>query len=351
VSKMKTKTVILLSFVLFLSYCGKKGPLVLEPLQLPPAILNLQLRQVGSQVELSWKFPTLLADNKTSLLMGQLRGVYIHHMDKPFVADGFQKKSELLAKLKSAELLRRGDGITAYALDFKAKLLKDKEHAFAVSYQYGRTHSALSAIAKITTRTPPEPVRDLRINREGKATVLSWSRPQTDSEKQPLKAITGYKVYRRIVQGKVSGNFSAINPGPVGGEYYEDRDTGVDGEYEYQVSTLLAENIESSPSNVAKTMVQDTFPPDVPANLVAFTAKDHIFLTWEAGRDPDLDHYVVYRKTSEDEDFKLPGTAVTDNFFHDKQITKGQMYIYAVAAVDKKGNESEPCRPVTQLFE
>ena len=43
----------------------------------------------------------------------------------------------------------------------------------------------------------------------------------------------------------------------------------------------LDERVESAPSNTAKIKVLDTFPPDVPVNLVIFTAKDQIFLTWE----------------------------------------------------------------------
>jgi len=100
-----------------------------------------------------------------------------------------------------------------------------------------------------------------------------------------------------------------------------------------------------------KISIKDTFPPDVPANLVAFTAKDHIFLTWEAVHDNDLDHYIVYRRSAKEEDFKPLAASVTENFFRDMQIVKGQIYVYAVAAVDKKGNESEASRPVRQLFE
>jgi fibronectin type 3 domain-containing protein len=42
---------------------------------------------------------------------------------------------------------------------------------------------------------------------------------------------------------------------------------------------------------------------------------------------------------------------VTDNFYRDRQVAKGQMYAYTVVAVDKKGNESEPSRAVRQFFE
>jgi len=206
-------------------------------------------------------------------------------------------------------------------------------------------------LKKITTRTPPQAIQDLKYAREGKVVVLSWSRPQTDSEGQPLAAIDGYAVYRRIYQGKIPGAFKMINAKIAAGEYYEDHDTGADGEYEYQVASRLSERIESAPSNQVKIVVRDTFPPDVPANLVTFTAKDHIFLTWEAVRDQDLGHYLVYRKSSKDEDFKLLDAAVTENFYRDKQIVKGQLYIYAVAAVDKKGNESEISTSVRQIFE
>jgi len=348
---MKKNIMTLLAIILSFSYCGKKGPLVLEPEKLPPAVNDLRLRQVGSQIELSWKFPVLLSDKKTPLPSSQIRGVAVYHLAKPFNPETFLKKSELLARPKAGELLQRGQGTFACALPIKAKLLKDKEHAFALTYQLGRTRSALSAIEKITMRTPPEPVRDLKTSREGKVVVLNWSRPQVDSEGQPLKAITGYTVYRRILQGNNLDAFAAVNEKAVKGEYYEDHDTGADGDYEYQVASLLDERIESAPSAAVRIKIQDTFAPDVPANLVAFTAKDHVFLTWEAVRDRDLAHYLVYRKSAKDEDFKLLDAAVTDNFYRDRQVAKGQMYAYTVVAVDKKGNESEPSRAVRQFFE
>ena len=348
---MKKNILNLLALTLVFTFCGKKGPLVLEPEKLPLAAADLQVRQIGNQVELKWKFPALLSDKKTPFQLTLCRGVTIYHAAKLISPEAFLKKSELLARPKISEISDRGDGTYSFALPFKAKLLKDKEHAFALAYQYGRSRSTMSSIEKITTRTPSRAIQDLKLDREGKVVVLNWSRPQTDSEDQPLSAIAGYTVYRRIHLGKNPGAFRAINSKTVAGEYYEDHDTGADGEYEYQVASLLSERIESAPSNQVKIRIQDTFPPDVPANLVAFTAKDHIFLTWEAVRDRDLDHYIVYRKSSKEEDFKLLAASVTENFYRDKQIVKGQLYLYAVAAVDKKGNESEASRPVRQLFE
>jgi predicted small lipoprotein YifL len=348
---MKKNIVTLLALAVLCAACGKKGPLVLDPEKVPLPVEALQLRQIGNQIEIRWKFPSLLSDKKTPFQLGLCRGVVIYHTAKPFGPDTFLKKSEVLSKPRTGELSDRGDGTYTHAIPFKGKLLKDKEQAFALEIQYGRTRSELSAVQKIRTSTPPKPIQDLKIGREGKVVVLHWSRPQTDSDDQPLPEIAGYSVYRRIQHGKNPGLFRAINAKTVKGEYYEDRDTGADGEYEYQVSCRLTERIESAPSNPVKITIQDTFPPDVPANLVAFLAKDHIFLTWESVSDNDLDHYIVYRKSSKDEDFQILAASVTENSFQDKQVAKGKLYIYAVAAVDKKGNESETGRPVRQLFE
>ena len=134
----------------------------------------------------------------------------------------------------------------------------------------------------------------------------------------------------------VSLIFAPSAPESVINEFFHDLDTGTDGDYEYQVSSCLGERVESAPSNTAKIRILDTFPPDIPGNLVIFTAKDQIFLTWEAVPDADLAFYRLYRKSSEKEDFKILADKVTDNFFRDKKVARGKLYIYAVSARRQK---------------
>jgi predicted small lipoprotein YifL len=356
---MKNQILSLSAILMLLWSCGKKGPLVLEPELLPPAPTQLELRQIGHEVELSWKYPALLSDNQTPLQPSQVRSVGVYHLAKPFSPGSFEKKSELLARPKAAEMTSSGDRHTV-AIPFKTRMLKEKEHAFAVAYYYGRTRSPLGVVAKIATRPPPEAVRNLKIGREGKVVVLKWDPPRADSEGQPLPALLGYRAYRRIAAAapaakgapeKGAGAFIPVNAKPIKGEYFEDHDTGKDGDYEYRVSSLLAERIESSPSVTVKINIQDTFPPDVPVNLVTFTAGNHVFLSWEAVRDRDLDHYVIFRRSITEKEFKILEASVAENFYRDPQVVKGREYIYAVAAVDRKGNESEPGRPARHKFE
>ncbi len=356
---MKKQILFLSAATVLLWSCGKKGPLVLEPELLPPAPTGLELRQIGHEIELSWKYPALLSDQQTPLQPSQVRSVGVYHLAKPFSPDSFEKKSELLARPKAEEISACGDTRT-FAIPFKARMLKEKEHAFAVAYYYGRTRSPLGAVKKIATLPPPEALRSLKIGHEGKVVVLKWDPPRVDSEGQPLPALLGYRVYRRIsaavpaIQGapaKDAGGFVPVSDKPVRGEYFEDRDTGMDGDYEYRVSSLLAERIESAPSAIVKISVHDAYPPDVPANLVTFTAGDHIFLSWEAVRDLDLDHYVIYRRPFTEREFKILEASVAENFYRDRQVVKGQEYMYAVAAVDRKGNESDRGRPAYHKFE
>jgi len=104
----------------------------------------------------------------------------------------------------------------------------------------------------------------------------------------------------------------------------------------FQVATNLDEPTMRGASSPRKVVMRQ-----LPANLVAFKAKDHVFITWEKVKDADLSHYVVYRKSPKDETFKSIADKVTDNAFKDTQVKEGGDYLYYVTAVDAKGNESK----------
>jgi predicted small lipoprotein YifL len=352
---MRKKIFALFLLIMVFPSCGKKGPLVLEPENVPPAVENFQVRQIGGQIELSWKFPDLLSDEMGSFEIAWVSKVYVYHSilqsEEEPPTDIFIKKAALLAKLKASEIKGLGQNSSSYCFSFKNKELPEKTHGFALIYFYGRKKSVSGPLQTLKTLITPLPVQDLKISRQGKIVILNWSKPAGQDKEQSVMPIIGYHIYRRISGINGERDFRPISSEPVINEFFNDLDTGTDGEYEYQVSCRMGERIESAPSNVVKIEVQDTFPPDIPINLVIFTAKDQIFLTWETVPDVDLAFYRVYRKFSEKEDFKLLVDEVTNNFFSDKQVARGKLYIYAISAVDKKGNESETSQPVQQLFE
>jgi predicted small lipoprotein YifL len=352
---MLKKTFIIFLLVIGFSACGKKGPLVLEPEFTPPAVENFTIRQSGGQIELSWKFPALLADKKSPLEANLVSKVYVYHAilkpEETPLTDVFIKKADLLAKLKANEIKSLGKNSPSCRFSFKNRDLQGKRHGFAVLYFYGRKRSAAAPLQALKTLIPPPPIQDLKAVRQGKIVMLNWGNPVFLDKDRAVMPLSGYHVYRKVSGVNPEADFRQIDPGTVANEFFNDLDTGTDGEYEYQVSSRLDDRVESAPSNTVKVKVEDTFPPDIPGNVVLFTAKDQVFLTWETVPDADLAFYRVYRKFAEKEEFKLLADSVTDNFYRDKQVARGKLYIYAISAVDKKGNESDPSLAVQQLFE
>ncbi|HUW58880.1 MAG TPA: fibronectin type III domain-containing protein [Planctomycetota bacterium] len=91
----------------------------------------------------------------------------------------------------------------------------------------------------------------------------------------------------------------------------------------------------------------DETAPAPPTGLAAkFLAKDHVKVTWNAGRDKDLRYYNVYASTDG------PPTAgqkhllfsPSRTYVIDWGVPEGQTVQYAVTAVDRSGNESLPSR-------
>ena len=362
---------VLIIVMLFLSLinCGKKGPLKLEPEILPEPIENLTLSQVGMNIKLQWNFPKKLSDNKTSLEIEKISKVEVFYSEKDIPNGKFLKKSTLLLKLEKAELSKLVQQSTLssesiqsqllYSLEipFKIQDLNVKPHFFGLRYLYGKKKSPLGNVAAMTTLIPVKKIDDLQITRENKLIKLKWSKPQLDASGIPIANIVGYKIYRRINPPKTdetAGNignitdkitmevpFRKINYNLVLTEYYADGDTGKDGEYQYYISTVISKDIESGSSDIVSVSVSDIYPPEIPANLVSFKGTDHMFLTWNAVGDSDLSFYRIYRKFTEESDFKMLADQVTSTQYKDNDVKKGTLYIYVVTSVDNKGNESQ----------
>jgi hypothetical protein len=370
--------------------CGKKGPLTLEPPKLPLQVENFALRQVGNRIVAEWSFPKLLSDRKTPADSGRIGRISIFSTEKsvlakrspkkaalpkvlsdlkttadsdqigkistvssekPVLDERFLKRADLLSRFGLAETQKTDNQTFTAAVPLKTKALKEKQYRIAMLYEYGKKRSALSAILPIKTMIPPRPVGDLKVSQENKVILLKWSKPAKDADDNPLPSILGYNVYRKIKVGKEETASRMLNPKPLQRELFEDSDSSQDGEYVYTVTTLLAEKIESDFSNPATIGIRDTFPPDIPGNLVTFTGADHVFLSWEPVKDVDLSHYRVYRKASGGDEFPLLADQIRDPFFKDTKAVKGTTYTYCVSAVDRKGNESALSKPAQHKFE
>jgi hypothetical protein len=84
----------------------------------------------------------------------------------------------------------------------------------------------------------------------------------------------------------------------------------------------------------------DTTPPEPPQNLQVFAYDETVELYWLPNRESDLNHYNVYVSDAYDGVYAIVAST-HDTFFRDDNVVNGQIYYYAVTAVDNNNNESE----------
>jgi fibronectin type 3 domain-containing protein len=102
--------------------------------------------------------------------------------------------------------------------------------------------------------------------------------------------------------------------------------------------------IEGDDSAEVKVFAHDVFPPAVPAELQAVFSgpgqSPAIDLVWAPVTDMDLAGYNVYRHEAGGAAEKLNGDPVKTPAYRDANVAAGKSYLYAVSAVDVRGNES-----------
>jgi hypothetical protein len=115
------------------------------------------------------------------------------------------------------------------------------------------------------------------------------------------------------------------------------------------VDIVSGVHVRGPASPMACTSLADIFPPSPPARLEALATSDTISLIWEPSDAPDLAGYIVLRG-------EAPGAALTPltvdpaaaSTYRDASVQPGVRYVYAVVAVDRAGNRSEPSNLVEE---
>ena len=340
------------SAAFLLIQCGRKGALYLEPRPEPPMVSQVNLRQVGTQLEISWTFPPLLMDGKTEFDPTRVRWVRFYHANRQLPGDSFQRRATALDKIPITDLVHKGNEYS-YRIPFKINELSGKKHFFSIRYAYLRYKAPFSPVKRIDTAIPPKPVTGLEVSQEGKTILLRWKRPDRDLSDETLKSLAGYTISRRIVSAESPSGDSQIiriTPRFLHDEKYKDTDTSLEGRYEYRIVAHFNAEIESLESETVSVTMQDTFPPDLPSGVVVFRARDHLLLNWRPVHDRDFSHYRIYRRVDKESEEKLLVDQLKDTHYEDRSVKPGHSYAYQVTAVDLKGNESDPSTPVDENF-
>ena len=167
---------------------------------------------------------------------------------------------------------------------------------------------------------PPPPPTNLSASTISASEIdLSWTASTAGD-------VTGYRVLR-------NGNSIAVL-----GTTTSYRDSGLQGftTYNYTVTALDSEGLESGPSAPAQATTLDATPPTTPSNLAATaTGTTTVGLTWAASADPEtgVASYLVFRNGSQ-----IGSTSQTT--YQDTGLSPSTTYDYRVRAVNGDGLES-----------
>jgi predicted small lipoprotein YifL len=245
--------------LLFLTACGKKGPVRPLQAQLPEAVRNVELRQRGAELLLGWQLPTR-NQNETPLEAPPVVEIYRMRFDPADDCPECKDRSTLLHSI-NPELPHPA------RLSGDRYLLRDRQVAAGQGYQYrlvprtasGQHGSPLQV--RIVFAAAPAAPTGLRAKAHDRSATLSW---------HPLQAaagqtLLGYRVYRRL---EGSGQPAILlNRQPLAALRYDDLNLENGRLYSYRIRALLRhgeQRLESLPSAAVTALPQAGNPPQQP---------------------------------------------------------------------------------------
>jgi len=354
---------------LFGSGCGAPGEPTPPSPPIPAAVTDLSAQQAGDGVQLTFTLPakTVSGDRLTAPPAVE----FVRGASKP---DGSPDR-------KSFRIVYTipGSLVDNYVANGRLKFIdpiapsETRLHPGSPLVYVVRTRaskkraSADSNSISVRVFPVPEAIAHVEAHVTESAIELSWPAATRTSGGDPLSALTGYRVYRgELDPSSVEAASNDISKAkwkspltllaPSDDTSYHDTLFDFGKTYAYVVRSVVhAEGnaLESSDSVPVIVAARDTFPPATPQDLVAAVLPGAsagsvlVDLSWSINLETDLAGYRVYRSEQQD----TRGALITPDLllapaYRDTSVEPGHRYWYSVTAVDRAGNESEPCTAV-----
>jgi fibronectin type 3 domain-containing protein len=152
-----------------------------------------------------------------------------------------------------------------------------------------------------------------------------------------------YQIERQGPNDKQPVNLATVNEGR-----YVDVSSQFDTPYTYTVRAKdgAAESLPSEPVTISAV---DKYAPAVPSGVTIVAGPTSVDLSWQRNAEPDFQGYLISRST-DNGPYERQGDMTALPTYVDHNVEHGKTYSYKISAVDKKGNESAPSKPVEAQF-
>ncbi len=327
----------------FAPSCGRKTAPLTPPSPRPEIILNVRVVARDGVAFLSWPVPTRNIEGK-EMNPAHILGfrIYRAELTRGRKKARYRQVAEIQMNNPAPAEIRGGRVVWS-----------DTNLRYGQTYGYRiRTISSKGGLSAPSEQVRVVPLLSLappkRLEAEAGDSVvtLTWTPVVTRSDGSDYTGFVGYNVYRGNEQGRQSE--APLNKEPVRTTTYKDTAVLNGRTYYYFVRAVDSPAQpwkESLDSPEASTEPRDMTPPARPKGLTVVPGVGRIFLTWNENKEQDLAGYYVYRSRKPGRDYKrLTEKPIIRSTYSDEKVKPGVVYYYAVAAVDRTGNESAPSK-------
>jgi hypothetical protein len=339
-----------------LTACGHVGPPLPPLVRTPVAPADVTLVRRGPEVDLTFRVPDANTDRSTPADLSRI-DVFAWDVPGPVTADEIIRRG---AKVKSLSVLKPADPDEPAPEDApKPEGLAQKEvatvsdtldeSAAAAGYRAyvvvpfnmrGRRGTPSSRLSLPLVPPPPPPPAPT-VTYDEKVVHVTWPEVAAGPDSPPYR----YSVYR------VDDSPQMLTPNPLADPTFSEEGVEWGKQRCYAVRTVTTvegARIESTSSPQQCVTFKDTFPPAAPEGLVGIGSEGAVSLIWTPNREADLAGYIVLRAIEpETELAPVTPAPIPDTNFRDT-VPSGSRVTYAVEAVDKTGNRSEPSEKITE---
>lgn len=339
--------------------CGKKLDPLPPILVVPARPAPLRVYQDGSDVVVRFPFPLVTSEG---IPLSNLRKVTIYRevqaareglRPQPPAAGGdardreekeFRKRAEVIAEIGRDEMDQWTAGGDLLYRDSLLPLYRTRRLG-RVLLRYGvtatrgkRLISELSPIQGIIPVVPPGRPLFLKATVEEKRVCLEWLPPEEmlDGARPPVAG--AYAVYRKERGDEwYEGEIAVVK----GATSFVDESARLDHVYLY---TIRASPTDQTPLILGPAAdeflvdTKDVFPPPPPEGFLVLRETEGARLVWNPVLAADLAGYRIYRMEPQASRWTKVADGLSETLWFDKESPPGTRY--AVAAVDRAGNES-----------
>ena len=343
---------ILSSLLLICPCCGKKGDLLPPLVRFPQTVEDVQITQKDERIVLNWQNPTAYEDGSTLSVIEMIE-IWVLEQDAAGEAqhteippEQFAEKAKLHATLtedRIQEYLSQeqdSQGRMTYSFDLPAKDFMSKKYTFGIRVKGKKRYSSYSPLVSLKPVALPLPPTDVKAALFPDKIEITWVRPAENRDQSTPPHVEGYNVYRAVGEEERE----RLNESLVKEEKFEDQNFVFGQTYRYFVRASATDTppyLESGDSEPGEILTEDTFPPQPPAGLISVAGQDFLAISWDAGKEEDLEGYRVWRREEGAKEFRLlTPEPIKEAAYNDRAVESGKRYTYAVTALDTAGNES-----------